>query len=77
MEGLICSPRTVGRLQLSANSLIQFGCVTLHPSPDRRWIYGEVPLAHYLRQIAIAEGVAQVPANTEHDNLIRKMSPSE
>jgi hypothetical protein len=37
--------------------------------------YGEVPLAHYLRQIAIAEGVAQIPANTEHDDLIRKCRP--
>jgi hypothetical protein len=75
--GLIRSPRTVGGLQLSANSLIQFRSVTLHPSPDRRWINREVPLAHYLRQIAIAERVAQVPANTEHDNLIRKMPSSE
>src|SRR5436305_2020498 len=70
--GLVRSPRTVGGLQLSANPLIQFRRVTLHPSPDRRWIYGEVRLAHYLRQIAIAEGVAQVPANTKHDDLIRK-----
>lgn len=40
-------------------------------------VEGETALSHHLFQIPIAEGVAQIPAHTEEDNLSVIMMPFE
>jgi hypothetical protein len=34
-------------------------------------------LSHEFLQIAVAQGIAQVPANAQNDDLVLKMAPAE
>src|SRR6266702_3422122 len=55
----------------------EFGRITLHPTQDRRVREGHPPLSHHLDKIPQAKLVAQVPANTQKDDLAIEMPPIE
>ena len=61
--GLIDPPGFIGRLELSAQPLFQFGTVTLHPTPDGRVIRHQSALGEQLFHIAERERVAQIPTH--------------
>src|ERR1700741_2815964 len=60
-----------------ADSFIQFGCISLHPSPDRGWIHRKVPFHHHLGEISVAQRIAEVPTDATNDHVIGKVSPSK
>ena len=62
---------------LAANPLIQHRRVSLDPGPDRDMVQGQAPLRHDLFQIAVREGIPQVPANAQKDDDVFKMPPAE
>src|SRR6202166_803767 len=66
---LIDTPGFVGRLELPAQSLFQFGTVTLHPTPDRRVIRRQTALGEQLFDIAQRERVAKIPAHGTKNQL--------
>src|ERR1035437_10159587 len=74
---LIDAPGTVRAAKVSPDSLVQDGCVALHPAPYRRMVDREAALGHEFPQIAVAEGIAQVPAHTQDDDLVLKMASAE
>jgi hypothetical protein len=74
---LIDPPGPIGAAQIAANSLIQNRRIALDPTPDRDVVNGEVPLGHDLLQIAVRQGVSQVPADAQEDDHVFEMSPSE
>jgi hypothetical protein len=47
------------------STLLQFGCIVLHPAVDRRVIDMQSPLAHHLLQISVTERIAEIPADTQ------------
>jgi hypothetical protein len=63
--GLIHAPGTVGAPEFAAEPLIQNGRETLDPTPDRDMVHGEAALGYYFLQIPVAEGIPQVPADTQ------------
>jgi hypothetical protein len=58
-------------------SLLQFGCVVLHPAIDRGMIDMQSPLEHHFLQVSIAERISEVPANTEQNTLWLEVTPFE
>ena len=73
--GFVRAPRPIGHPQFPAAAPVEFRRVTLHPTPDRDVIDGEVPLGHDLFQISEAEPKPPIPAYTQDDDLGFKMSP--
>ena len=51
--------------------------VFLNPPVDRCMIDCEVALLHHLFEIAITEGIAQIPANAQENNLGLIVTPLE
>ena len=51
--------------------------LTLDPAPDCDVVNGEVALGHDLLQVAIRQGVSQVPANAKDDDHVFEMPPAE
>jgi CRISPR-associated endonuclease Cas3-HD len=62
---LIQAPGTIRSPEFAAEPLIQNGRETLDPTPDRDMFHGEAPLRYYFLQIPVAEGIPQVPADTQ------------
>jgi hypothetical protein len=75
--GFIDSVRVVGRLQVGAASLIQFWSIFMDPPVDCGVIDLQSPLQHDLFQISIAQGITQIPTNTQHDDFALEMAPPE
>ena len=49
----------------------------MDPAPDRDVVNRQVPLCHDLLQIAIREGVSEVPPNAQKDDVIFEIPPAE
>jgi hypothetical protein len=75
--GLIDPPGFVGWLEMTAQSLFQFGTVSLHPTPDRRVIRRHTALREQLFDIAQRERVAEIPAHGTQNQLWRGLPPLE
>jgi len=60
---------------LAADSLVQFRCIALYPSPNGRVVHRQISLTHQLFQIAITQRKPQVPAYAQHNDLVLKMPP--
>ena len=58
-----------------ADSLVQFWCVALYPSPQCGVVDRQIALGHRFFQIAITQGVAQIPADTEYNDVAFKVAP--
>src|ERR1700719_1309921 len=67
--GLIDTPGFVGRLEMTAQPLFQFGTVTLNPTPDRRVIHLQTALGEQLYDIAQRQRVAKIPAHGTKNQL--------
>ena len=74
---LIDPPGFVGRLELTAQPLFQFGTVTLHPTPDRRVIRLQTALGEQFFDIAQRQRVAEIPAHRAKNQLWRRLPPLE
>src|SRR5215469_12425891 len=74
---LIDPPGFVGRLEMAAQPLFQFGTVTLHPTPDRRVIRLQPALGEQLLDVAERERVPEIPAHGAQNQLRRRLPPLE
>src|SRR5471032_1263549 len=71
------TPRLSRRRAKTVPTFDEFGRITLHPTQDRRVRERQTTLNHHLDKIPQAKLVAQVPANTQKDDLAIKVSPIE
>jgi hypothetical protein len=74
---LIDTPGFVGRLEMTAQPLFQFGTVTLNPTPDRRVIRLQTAFGEQLFDVAERERVAKIPAHGTQNQLRRRLPPLE
>src|ERR1022692_2757926 len=74
---LIDTPGFVGRLEMTAQPLLQFGTVTLNPTPDRRVIHLQTALGEQLFDIAERQRVAKIPAHGTQNQLRCRLPPLE
>src|SRR5664279_4343217 len=74
---LIDTPGFVRRLEMTAQPLLQFGTVTLNPTPDRRVIHLQTALGEQLFDIAQRQRVPQIPAHGTKNQLRRRLPPLE
>src|ERR1035437_2352892 len=74
---LIAPPGFVGRLEMTAQPLLQFGTVTLNPAPDRRVIGLQTALGEQLFDIAERQQVPKIPAHGTKNQLRRRLPPLE
>jgi hypothetical protein len=74
---LIDTPGFVGRLEMTAQPLFQFGTVTLHPTPDRRVIRFQTALGEQFFDVAERKRVPQIPAHRTKNQLRRRLPPLE
>ena len=74
---LINTPGFVGRLEMTAQPLCQFGAVTLDPAPDGRVIRRQAALGEQFFDVAERERIAQIPAHGTQNHLRRRLPPLE
>jgi hypothetical protein len=74
---LIDTPRFVGRLEMPAQPLCQFGTVALNPTLGRRVIRRQAALGEQLFDIAQRQRVPKIPALGTQNQLLRRLPPLE
>ena len=74
---LIDTPGLVSRLEVTAQPLIQFGTITLNPTPDRRVICLQTALGKQLFHIAKRQRVPKIPAHSAKNQLWCRLPPLE
>jgi len=74
---LVNPPGFVGRLKMTAQPLIQFGAVTLNPTPDGRVIRFQTALGEQLFDITQRKLIAKIPAHGTQNQLRRRLPPLE
>ena len=62
---------------MRTTSLIQFWRILLDPTRKRAVIYFHPALAHHLFQLAVADGIEAVPADTPENDFREKVTPLE
>ena len=62
---------------MRAAPFLQFGGVALNQPIDRRMINCETTFPYHFFEVAITEGVAQIPAHAEEDDLGLIVTPFE
>jgi hypothetical protein len=60
--------------EMRSAALLQFRCIVLHPAIDRGMVNMLPPFQHHFFHVSVAERVAQVPTNTEQNNLSFEVS---
>jgi hypothetical protein len=68
-------PGKINWFQLTPEPHIEFRCITLHPSPNRRRIHRKVPFRHHLGQISITERISEVPTYAQDNHFIGEVPP--
>jgi len=63
--------------ELVANPLIQNGRIALDPAPNGDLVHCQPALRHDFLQIPVAERVPQIPTDTQNNNHVREVSPTE
>ena len=53
----IDAPRVIRLVEMRSATLLQFGCIMLHPAEDRGVIDVQSSLAHHLLQISVTERI--------------------
>ena len=66
---LVDSPGAARTTQVSTNSFVQFRGIARDPARDSGMIHAESPLRHQLLYITVAQGIAQIPADTQRGSL--------
>jgi hypothetical protein len=67
-RGPIHPPRTLDRLDILVPPLLEHRDKANHPAHDRGVCHREAPFRHHLHEIAVAELIPHVPADTEGDD---------
>jgi len=62
---------------LAVKPLIQNRRLMLYPAPDRDVVHRKAALCHHFRQVAIAEGVPQIPPHAQNDDHVLEVSSPE
>jgi len=62
---------------LGPKPLIQNGCITLYPAPDRDVVYRKTALCHHFLQVTVAERVTQIPPYAQNDDHVLEVSSAE
>lgn len=62
---------------MSAKDLIQKRYQSDNPAVERGMINDNTSLSHHFLQITQAQGISQIPANTQGDNIDGIMQPPE
>src|SRR5262249_23118561 len=75
--GFIDTVGVIRRSQVRAIPFLQFRSIALDPSIDCRMIDREVALLHHFFEVAITDGIAQIPANAQENNLGLIVTPLE
>ena len=75
--GLIDAPGLIGRLEMTAQQLLQFRTVALDPALDCRVVRLQAAFAEQFFDIAERERVPQVPAHGAKNQLAFGLSPLE
>src|ERR1019366_3314953 len=70
-------PCFVGRFEMTAQPLVQFGAVTLNPAPDGGVIRLQTALGEQFFDIAQRERVAKIPAYGAQNQLRVRLPPLE
>ena len=73
--GFIDAVGVIRRSQVRTTPFLQFRSISLDPSVDRRLIDCEVALLHHFFEVAITDGIAQIPANAQENNLRLVVTP--
>src|SRR5260221_9727608 len=74
---LIHSPGVIGGFEMRSTALVEFRGIPLDPAVDGRMIDAESALSHHLFQVAVAQCIAQVPADAQENYLAFKGTPFE
>src|SRR5262249_9271639 len=62
---------------MRSSSLLEFRCIVLNPSPDRRMVDRQTTLDQQFSDLAIRQGVSKIPANGTKDDLGGEVPPLE
>jgi hypothetical protein len=62
---------------MAPHPLVQNRSVPRNPTSDGRMIHAQTTFRHHFFQIAIAQRIPEIPAHTQHDQLILEMSSPE
>src|ERR1051326_2958053 len=73
----IYPPGSIRVPQVTANASVQDGRIALDPTPDGHMVNGQTALRHHLLQIAIRQGVSQIPANAQENDHIFEVPSAE
>ncbi len=57
--------------------LVEFRSVSLDPPINRRVIYFNSSFLHHFFQVAVAQGISQVPSDTQQDDVRLEVTPFE
>jgi len=74
---LIHPPGFVGRLQMRSSPLLEFRCIVLNLSPDRRMVDLHPAFNQQLLDITIRKGVSKIPADGTQNDLGSEVPPLE
>ena len=75
--GFIDAPGICGGFEVWPAAFLQFRGVALHPAVDRGVVNLQPAFEHHFLQITVAERVAQVPPDTQQNDLGFEMTPFE
>ena len=75
--GFVHAPGAIRTAELTAYPLMQHWRIAFDPAPDRDVVNGKAPLRHDLLQIALGEGISQVPRNAEEDDHVFEVPSAE
>src|SRR5215472_10389058 len=62
---------------MRSSSLLEFRCIVLNPSPDRRMVDLQTTLDQQFSDLAIRQGVSKIPADGTENDLWCEVSPLE
>src|SRR6185437_13342391 len=77
-EVRLIDPRSIGcAFEMRSAAPVQFWCEMLHPPIDRGMVDVETSFPHHFFEVAVAERVAQIPAQAQENNLGFEVPPFE
>jgi hypothetical protein len=73
---LVDPPGPIWMAPFPPQSLVQDRRITLYPTPNRDVIHRQTALHHHFFQVAVAQRVAQIPADAQNDDHVLEVPPS-
>src|SRR5712691_9777094 len=56
----------VGRLQMRPATLVQLGCICLHPTPNATGVHLDATFGDQFADVLVRERIAQIPAHAQN-----------